>query len=500
MIKSSAIAVLENIPEIEGITLVSGRADNVGIVVSEIRENPENLIPNIDVDCVVLPELGYISNMGNYPDPETITKTLLDRFKGNLWWIHNYHIGKNPFFTEAVLQIAENSPQQQMVFHIHDFPESGRYANFTSIHRYVTMPLYPVSSNVKYVTINSRDRNYLTKAGIPEDSVFLLDNPVEPIKREKGERRLETERNAIDKVLSNSAPSYIKGAPLLIYPVRTIRRKNVLEAGLLARCSRTPVNLLVTLPGISETEKGYSNLVDSCFDLGLIPGAAQAGIKAAKGDISFIDLIDAGSLIISSSVQEGFGYLYINSLQWGKPLFTRNLEIIDGFRDIYKEDWSYFYDEIKIPLENSLREILREHYHRKIMEVGIFLDKEIVSTLSQQIKLMLQMDTIDFSYLSPSMQKKFLKNLSDPGLLRDTQTLNSISLEQMEKLLSTNLLLFNSKIIKRFNLSNHANQIQRIISSFENKPQGTMKSINIQDNVLSYFAGLPSIRLLFNTV
>ena len=500
MIKSSATAALRDIPEIDGITLVSGRIDNVQKVTSEIRENLRNFISSIKVDSVVLPELGYISDMENYPDPETITDTLLDRFKGDLWWIHNYHIGKNPFFTEAILQIAENFPQQQMVFHIHDFPESGRYTNLSSIHRYVTSPLYPVSSNVKYVTINSRDRNYLIRAGIPDDMVFLLNNPVGPIKKEKGERRLETDRNAIDKVLSNSAPSYIKGAPLLIYPVRTIRRKNVLEAGLLARCSRTSVNLLVTLPGISETEKGYSNLVDSCFNSGLVPGAAQAGIKAADGDISFLDLIDAGKLIISSSVQEGFGYLFINSLQWGKPLFTRDLEIIDGFRDIFKEDRSYFYDEIKIPLGNSLREILREHYHRKIMEVGIFLDKKIVSTLSQQIKLMLQMETIDFSYLSPSMQKEFLKNLSDPGLLRDTQTLNSISLEQMEKLLSTNLLLFNSKIIKRFNLSNHANQIQKIISSFENKPHETMKSINIQDNVLSYFAGLPSIRLLFNTV
>ena len=329
--------------------------------------------------------------------------------------------------------------------------------------------------------------------------VFLLNNPVEPLEREKGDGRKETERK-IGKALSKSTASYIEGAPFMIYPVRTIRRKNVLEAGLLARCSRTTVNLLVTLPGVSETEKGYSDLVDDCFNSELIPGASQAGVKAAENGIIFMDLIEAGKLIISSSVQEGFGYLFINSLQWGKPLFARDMEIIDGFRDIFKEKDSHFYNEVKIPLRKSLREILRKEYHRKIEEIENLLDNRIISTLNQNIKQMLQMGTIDFSYLSPSMQRDFLKDLVDPGLLRDTQTLNRRSLEMMGNLLSADEIDFDNKDIERFSLSNHAGHIQKIISSFENKPEETIKITNIQDNMLSYFAELPSIRLLYDPI
>ena len=256
----------------------------------------------------------------------------------------------------------------------------------------------------------------------------------------------------------------------------------------------------MTLPGVSETEREYSNQVDSCFSSGLIPGAAQAGIKTAGHNISFLDLIDAGKLIISSSVQEGFGYLFIDSLQWGKPLFAKNLEIIDGFRDIFREKDSHFYNEIKIPLRKSLREILRKEYHRKIRELETFLDNRIISTLNQNIRLLLQMGTIDFSYLSPSMQSNFLKDLVDPGLLRDTQTLNRISLEIMENLLSKDEMDFDKKVIERFSLSNHAEQIQKIISSFENKLTETVRATNIHDNMLSSFAELSSIRLLYDPI
>ncbi|MCK5197079.1 MAG: hypothetical protein KAR21_01935, partial [Spirochaetales bacterium] len=347
--------------------------------------------------------------------------------------------------------------------------------------------------------INGRDREFLTAAGIPEEMVFLLNNPVEPLERVKGAGRKETVRG-IEKVLSRSSDSYIKGAPLIIYPVRTIRRKNILEAGLIARCSTNPVNLLVTLPGVSETEKGYSNLVDSCFDSGLIPGAVQAGVKAAEDNISFLELIDTGNLIISSSVQEGFGYLFINSLQWGRPLFARDMEIIDGFRDIFKEKESYFYNEIKIPLRKSLREILRKEYYRKIGAVENFLDSHIISTLNHHIKQMLQMGTIDFSYLSPSMQRDFLKDLADSGLLRETQTLNGSSLEMMENLLSKDEMDFDKKGIERFSLSNHAEQIQKIISSFEDRIAGNIHTMDIQDNMLKSFAELSSIRLLYDPV
>lgn len=496
VIKSAAIAALRYIPGIEGITLVSGRIDNSNKVTSEIRDGIKGFISHGDVDSITIPELGYISDMESYPDPIVLTNTLRKKFKGDLWWIHNYHIGKNPFLTEAVLQIAENFPDQQIVLHIHDFPEAARYQNLKTLHMQVKMPLYPVSSNVKYVTINSRDREFLTAAGIPEKMVFLLNNPVEPLEREKGVRSKKTE-SRIEKVLSRSSASYIKGAPLIIYPVRTIRRKNILEAGLIARCSANPVNLLVTLPGISDTEKEYSNLVDNCFNAGLIPGASQAGVKAGVDNISFMDLIDTGKIILSSSVQEGFGYLFVNSLQWRKPLFARDLNIIQGFKDVFKEKESHFYKSMKIPLSKKLRSVLKTEYRKKINSLNTVLDKNIIPLLHENIELMLQKNTVDFSYLSPLLQRDFLSDLFDHGLLRETQTINRIDLERLNTLLSIESGEFNEAGIERFNLPNHAKQIQKIIIPFDNILPEIKNSPDIQTEMLSSFTEITSIRLLF---
>ncbi|MCK5672078.1 MAG: hypothetical protein KAH95_01805, partial [Spirochaetales bacterium] len=186
VVTSSAIAALNYLPNIEGITLVSGKKNNLDRVVAEIKSKLVGISANkSDIISVVLPELDYISDMKRYPDTASIKEILLKHFQGDLWWIHNYHLGKNPFFTEAILQIAENFPEQKIVLQIHDFPEASRYANLETLHKYVISPLYPIFPNIRYVTINSRDSNYLITAGIPEKMVFLLNNPVESLERRK---------------------------------------------------------------------------------------------------------------------------------------------------------------------------------------------------------------------------------------------------------------------------------------------------------------------------
>jgi len=498
VVTSSAIAALNFLPEIDGITLVSGKKDNTENVAYNIKTGLNNTVSSkAVVDYITLPELSYISDMNKYPDPENLKKTLLSHFKGDFWWIHNYHLGKNPFFTEAILQIAEENPEQKIVLQIHDFPEESRYSNLEALHKYVYQPLYPVYPNIKYVTINSRDRNYLITAGIPEKMVFLLNNPVEKL-------QITDNRNdytKIDRILSESEASYIKGAPLMIYPVRTIRRKNVLEAGLLAKCSTIPVNILPTLPGVSKTEIGYSKIVDSCFEDKLIPGAAQAGIILESEGITFANIMNAGKIIISSSVQEGFGYLFINSLQWGKPLIARDLDIVRDFKNIFSSDFSNFYKSVDIPLKDTLRKELKIEYSKKISGLETFLDKTIISNLQEQKKQIINKENIDFSFLSPLMQRNFLKDLKDDGLLNETRKLNIEKLQKMENMLSYNAFSFDETIIKNFSLSNHAQQIKNIISSFENEfKEPDFPKININYTIISYFANFPSISLLYNPI
>ncbi|MCK5673870.1 MAG: hypothetical protein KAH95_10875, partial [Spirochaetales bacterium] len=240
---------------------------------------------------------------------------------------------------------------------------------------------------------------------------------------------------------------------------------------------------------------------DDCFRENLIPGAAQAGLVLEPEGISFSNIMNAGKMIISSSVQEGFGYLFINSLQWRKPLFARNLDIVDDFKNIFSTEFSHFYKSVDIPLREKLRKQLKLEYNKKISELEIFLDKKIISNLQHQKNQILDENSIDFLYLSPLMQKYFLRELKDKGLLTETRKMNEGKLKKMENMLSTDTVPFENSIIKKFSLQNHAEEIKKIIYSLENGfrvPEFSNKNVNY--NIISYFADFTSISLLYNPI
>jgi len=502
VITSSSVAILKYLPEIEEIILVSGKKDNTDNIVSAIASKISSTKRKAQIRGAIVPEIGYTTDLKKIPSVKDLKQIVNKQFKGCLWWIHNYHLGKNPIFTEAILQIAEENSEQKIILQIHDFPEASRYGNMSNLYRNIKHPLYPISPNIKYITINSRDYKFLIAAGIPKEIVFLLNNPVEPQYIDNDIKKKGLDKKKIDRILGKASTAYIKEAPLLIYPIRTIRRKNVLEAGLLAKCSRMPVNLIPTLPGISKSEKPYSELVASCFSEGLIPGSAQAGIILEKKGLSFPDIINAGSVIISSSVQEGFGYLFINSLLWEKPLLARQLDIINDFKSIFNPNFSHFYNNVKIPLRSKLRKQLSDDYDKKITKLKLILPADIVLKLKDDKYNLLKKNTIDFSFLSPIMQKKFFESLKDRQLLKETCHLNSNIIGQMERMLLLDEFKFDNTKIDRFNLVNHAKQIQKIITS--PPPEIIRKPINdtnsIHNNILSYFADFPSISLLYDPI
>ncbi|MFW5828425.1 MAG: hypothetical protein ACOCU4_10045, partial [Alkalispirochaeta sp.] len=184
----------------------SSTVDSVEIV-SGSRENLDNL--TIEAAITVMPEIGYMSKqrLAEYapapPEPtngstgegplgqvgaeevaagaealaERISKELSSRWGGDsVWWVHNYHLGKNPAFTRALIDIAHRHPDQKIVLHIHDFPECGRYSNLRYLRQSGVSEPYPNLPNLTYLTINSRDRDRLLNAGVR--NVHYMPNPV----------------------------------------------------------------------------------------------------------------------------------------------------------------------------------------------------------------------------------------------------------------------------------------------------------------------------------
>ncbi len=493
VILSSAVSILKYIPEITGITLVSGREENTKNVLAGIR----NRIPlsiNKEIKVEIVQELQYLSEQSSIPDTNRMTKILTERFAPGVWWIHNFHLGKNPVFTKSLLTIAETRKDVRMVLQIHDFPECGRFQNINALGSYIHGHLYPQSNNVRYAVINNRDKLLLAKAGIHKESIFLLDNPVE--KTEPLPFNSDTYKR-IESFFSGIEPSYIPGAPILIYPVRSIRRKNTLEAGLLSRLLSRETNLFVTLPGTSESEKEYSNMVDYAFKENLIHGVFASGLKGQEKGFSFLEQVAASTGIISSAVQEGFGYLYINALQWGKPLFARYLDILVGTEQLFEHQQARFYREVKIPVSLEEKNELLEKYKSNFKRVSAIYPGLDVSDLSEELEVMLKEKFIDFSYLSPKMQLNTLKKLNDIGFLSEIRIMNKELLAGFEEILSPNYKKREKPDLERFSLLQHAATIKKILFTPDPGVKAA-KNSQVSSNLLALFTKIEYLKLLYS--
>jgi len=438
----------------EEIFLVSGSAEHPDFLRLELEEPARRA--GVRLTLATLPELGYrdssVPETGSPPEEEarTLARRLLDSWGGAVWWVHNFHLGKNPLFTQALLRIVRDRPDQPLLLQIHDFPESGRFENLKHLREILTLPVYPVSPNLRYLTISETDREILIRAGIPREAVYLLANPVElPADSGRGdgfagrqdeEEIRKTVRERIRREWAPRFPGYRPEAPLALYPVRTIRRKNILEAGLLARLSPEPFNLAVTLPGISRQEAPYSRLVESLFYRGIIPGIWGTGTAEGTGALPLEELAVASDLILSASIQEGFGYLFLHAGLWNRPLLARHLEVLEEILPALPTLPRRIYRNVQVPWPESGRRRTAAAYEARFRELTPFLDAALTEPLRSWLEEYLAADAAEFSWLPADLQVETLTAAArDPGFLEETRELNRSLLKDIRELLSAPL-------------------------------------------------------------
>ena len=437
----------------EEIILVSGSGEHLDALREELAEPAHRA--GVRLTLTVLPEIGYGESSGppagSRTEEEALARRLLDSWGGAVWWVHNYHLGKNPLFTQTLLRIIRDRPEQPLLLQIHDFPESGRFENLKHLRNILTLPVYPVSPNLRYLTISEADREILIRAGIPREAAVLLANPVELPADGSGRtgspagvpenpdfRVAINER--IRKEWAPRFPGYRPEGSLALCPVRTIRRKNILEAGLLARLSPEPLNLAVTLPGVSRQEAPYSRLVESLFYRGIIPGIWGTGTAGGAGALSLEELAGASDLILSSSVQEGFGYLFLHAGLWNRPLLARHLEVLDEILPALPELPRRIYRRIPVSWPESGRRRTAAAYEARFRELAPFLDAALTEPLRSWLEDYLNAGAAEFSWLPADLQVEVLTAAAeDPGFLEAIRELNRDLLEDIRVLLSAPL-------------------------------------------------------------
>ncbi|MFW5695662.1 MAG: hypothetical protein ACOCYB_10870 [Alkalispirochaeta sp.] len=482
----------------------SSVVDSIEIVAGS-RENIEQV--STEATVTVLPEIGYISTQrlaeyapvpaGDHSDAaeggplgrvkesdvaagadvlaQRISRTLYQRWGGDsVWWVHNYHLGKNPAFTRALLEIAETHPDQHILLHIHDFPECGRYANLRYLRRAGVTNLYPTLPNLTYLTINSRDREYLLNADVTP--VHYLPNPVPLPTKQPADRAPRDVRSRLAHRFDTQFARFRPDDLLLLYPVRTIRRKNIFEAALITMELSKPTSLVVTLPGVSQAEKQYSQMVQHAFEDGTIPGLWGIGSHLDEVGLTFEDVQHTADAIISTSVQEGFGYQFIDPLVHGTPLVARRLPVLRDVEDLYQEWPHAFYGQILVPNHSpSLsgpQALLRFRYTERIDRLAPHIPADIVAQLHQDVAEMVESETIDFSFLLPQMQYTYLRDVQEYATFRqEIRSLNEDLFRQIEGALHRRPTGSHPGVNERFGLAGFARRADAILTGEAPAPQ-----------------------------
>ncbi|MDB4508470.1 hypothetical protein N9051_02675, partial [Akkermansiaceae bacterium] len=304
--------------------------------------------------------------------------------KIDLWIIHNPTLGKNALFPDLIRLMVKKGIH--MVLQCHDFAEDGRPTNYKRLTD--KTHLYPIAPHVHYAVINRRDADILKNAGLQESHVHYLPNAVM--------------REAVALEENHS--------PLVFYPVRGIRRKNLGEFCLLAKHAPPGTRFAVARePENPEWLSGFREWQIFSEKEGL---PIEFDVVTEKS--TFEHWLSKTSHLATTSIAEGFGLTFIEPHFFGRPLIGRDIPEITS--DFKKEGLApgLLYDRIPIRLDWLDLELLENDFREQL--VTNFLAYGTQTNSAAAWKNFIQNGTIDFGNLPESHQRAIIRERHLPEL------------------------------------------------------------------------------------
>jgi hypothetical protein len=195
----------------------------------------------------------------------------------------------------------------------------------------------------------------------------------------------------------------------------------------------------------------------------------------------------------------------VNSLQWRKPLLARDLEILEGTRELFAGYPAVLYGSVACPLGSGQRKGLRAAYRRKLRSLSDTIPKEDLQRLDSEVERIAAAETVDFSYLPLDEQEKLLGRLCDPGLCAELRHANRELARAIPALLSAPLPDRSQAIEDGFGLRRFAGALGEILDSLGKpapalhpEPESVAEPASIQEAVVRRFARLEHLRLLYD--
>jgi hypothetical protein len=440
--------------------VLTGRTDGV----AEFLEYLNQL--SIPVEVEVDARLDYSNRVWSerddfWNDASALATWLLHQGRGiSLFWTHNPTLGKNAMLTAGLMlagQQAEaaGSPHR-FLYHIHDFAECGRLWNLANLRRCWGSggleDFYPVANNVGYAVLNSADSRRLAQAGIPKDRIFYLPNAVPFIRAEKKKSKEEITVE-LQCYAHNRGYRFEPERQWWTLPIRLIRRKNVVEALLVAATADEPPQLLVTLDANSEPERPYAEAVKDLFRRHNHAAIVGFGHELVGSAFGFDDLLLSSDVLVTTSLLEGFGFTFLEGANRGIPLVGRNLyELTSDFAAAGFPGDS-LYEQFLVPIGRETREEMIAKGRQFAQEQGqlLGLNNSTIDRFVDEVNAIFSDDAVDFGFLELNQQLGLLDYLREEAFVEELRTLNPAAAEPAMFPHD-----FNERVEEQFGLQVHA--------------------------------------------
>lgn len=381
-----------------------------------------------DVQVEVIPGLDYRDEP--WPDESSFRRDvgalvarILDLAEGEtLYWAHNPTLGKNAAVTAAWKAAVEEAERKglpcRFLFHIHDFPECGRMENLARLRRCwttggLTDPYPDPSLPAAYGVLNGADRARMERAGVPPDSIFFLPNLLEPSPPLRPSREVRRSiADALAAYADREGYAFHRDRPWWLLPIRLIRRKNVLEAVVLAAAHDPPAQVLVTLDANSDQERPYAEAVKDWVRRHGRPVVIGFGLELVGSAFSLKDLMGACDAIVTTSLLEGFGFGFLEGPLLGRPLLGRNLPDVTSDFEQAGFPAGVLYESLEVFVAQGERRRLREAgrvFARRYRTLCPGLSEESEERFLSALEDLYGKETVDFGMLDLEGQERVLE-------------------------------------------------------------------------------------------
>lgn len=397
----------------------------------------------------------------------------------NVWHIHNHTLGKTAEYTDLASKLARSG--HSVLYHLHDFSEDNRPSNYKTLsaeHESMIPKerMYPTGNHIRYGLLNGRDFRILNESGIGNDHLELLSNPVVS--------------EAPDTDISATFSGLDSSKRLTLYPVRGIPRKNIGEFVLWSGLAHEDEHFAMTLaPKNPKYKIGYDAWTEFVEEHDL-PITFEAG---KKWGVSYPEILDRADQIITTSVAEGFGLVFLEAWLISKPLAGRLIPSVTSDFESNGIQFPGMYKELMIPIEwagaDEVKEELKEGIRYNLKSYG----KEVTEkVLKQWLDRIIINSQIDFGRLSSELQRKvILKIMNEPELKEQLRPLSTeeISVEVIEENKST--------VQQKYNLEEYGSKLYDLYVELTESKGGDVEFIDpeiVLDKFLSpeYFSLLRS--------